>query len=94
MTSDCLPPRPDDIRLPPSSGVMLSGGQRARVALARALYAEPDSLYLEDIFAAVDQPTAATLWGTLCELHAFGVTIVLATNQARSGPLMAPDDDD
>jgi putative ABC transport system ATP-binding protein len=73
---------------------MLSGGQRARVALARALYAEPDSLYLEDIFAAVDQPTAATLWGTLCELHAFGVTIVLATNQARSGPLMAPDDDD
>ena len=93
MTSDCLPPRPDDIRSPPSSGVMLSGGQRARVALARALYAEPDSLYLEDIFAAVDQPTAATLWGTLCELHAFGVTIVLATNQARSWPLMAPDDD-
>ena len=86
MASDCA-------RLPPSSGVMLSGGQRARVALARALYAEPDSLYLEDIFAAVDQPTAANLWGTLCELHAFGVTIVLATNQARSWPLMAPDDD-
>ena len=76
MASDCA-------RLPPSSGVMLSGGQRARVALARALYAQPDSLYLEDIFAAVDQPTAAILWGTLCELHTLGVTIVLATNQAR-----------
>ena len=70
---------------------MLSGGQRARVALARALYAQPDSLYLEDIFAAVDQPTAAILWGTLCELHTLGVTIVLATNQARRWPLMIND---
>ena len=42
------------------SGVMLSGGQRARVAFARALYAVAEcerecTLYLEDIFAAVDQ---------------------------------------
>ena len=63
-------------------GAMLSGGQRARVALARALYARADAMYLEDVFASVDAPTCAALWQTLCTLHAAGVTIVLATNHS------------
>lgn len=36
------------------SGVNLSGGQKVRIALARALYSETDILLLDDVFSAVD----------------------------------------
>ncbi|KAJ1450288.1 P-loop containing nucleoside triphosphate hydrolase protein [Pelagophyceae sp. CCMP2097] len=35
-------------------GVTLSGGQKARVSLARAVYANADLVLLDDVFAAVD----------------------------------------
>ncbi|KAK9825002.1 hypothetical protein WJX81_008465 [Elliptochloris bilobata] len=39
-------------------GTRLSGGQRARVALARAIYQERDVYLFDDVLAAVDQPVA------------------------------------
>ena len=38
-------------------GVMLSGGQRARVSLARALLNDPDLLILDEASAALDAET-------------------------------------
>ena len=35
-------------------GSTLSGGQKARISLARALYSESDILFLDDILSAVD----------------------------------------
>jgi ATP-binding cassette subfamily C (CFTR/MRP) protein 2 len=35
-------------------GVNVSGGQKVRIALARALYSETDILLLDDIMSAVD----------------------------------------
>ena len=43
-------------------GVSLSGGQRARVALARACYASADLYLLDDPLAAVDAHVGAHLW--------------------------------
>ena len=35
-------------------GVSLSGGQKVRIAIARALYSDSDILLLDDILSAVD----------------------------------------
>ncbi|KAL7418151.1 hypothetical protein BDY24DRAFT_374236 [Mrakia frigida] len=44
-----------------SKGVSLSGGQKARVALARSVYSRAKNVLLDDPLAAVDSHTAAAL---------------------------------
>lgn len=48
-----------------AKGVSLSGGQKARVALARAIYAPTEYVLLDDIFSAVDSHTARFLYDKL-----------------------------
>lgn len=66
------------------NGVNLSGGQKSRLSLARALYSRAQTLILDDIFSAVDVHTAKHLYeyaltGPLAE----GRTRVLATYQVE-----------
>ena len=65
------------------AGVQLSGGQRSRVALARALYSEARLLLLDDVLSAVDSATGEALWQVLGEERAVGKTIVLVTHQLQ-----------
>ena len=44
-------------------GITLSGGQRARIALARAVYARADLTLLDDCLAAVDSHVARHVFG-------------------------------
>jgi ABC-type multidrug transport system fused ATPase/permease subunit len=63
------------------NGTALSGGQKARVALARALYCNAPLLLLDDIFAALDAKTAAGVWKyCFCSDLLKGRTTVLVTN--------------
>ncbi|KAF5000964.1 hypothetical protein FGRMN_1334 [Fusarium graminum] len=63
------------------NGMSLSGGQKARVALARALYSKAPVLLLDDIFAALDAKTAAGVWKhCFCTDLLSGRTTVLVTN--------------
>ena len=47
-----------DVTLIGDRGVSLSGGQRARVSLARALYMDADVYLLDDPLSAVDAHVA------------------------------------
>ncbi|KAF8342804.1 uncharacterized protein EI90DRAFT_3030312 [Cantharellus anzutake] len=64
-------------------GVSLSGGQRARVALARAIYARSKVVLLDDSLAAVDMHTARHLFNHCLNPRAkltHGRTIILVTH--------------
>ncbi|POR32275.1 ATP-binding cassette transporter abc4 [Tolypocladium paradoxum] len=67
LAACCLP---EDLRELPErdqtvvgeNGTLLSGGQKARVALARALYSKAPLVLLDDVFSALDAKTSAGVW--------------------------------
>lgn len=62
------------------NGTSLSGGQMARVALARALYSKSPLVLLDDIFSALDAKTSAEIWKhCFCGTFLNNRTIVLVT---------------
>ena len=70
-------------------GLTLSGGQKARVTLARAIYSSADILLLDDVLAALDVHTAKWIVdkcfkGDLVR----GRTVVLVVR--HSGSVLAP----
>jgi ABC-type Mn2+/Zn2+ transport system ATPase subunit len=58
----------------------LSGGQQQRVFLARALFAKPDLLLLDEPTSGVDVATRHDVLHLLGELNAGGVSILLTTH--------------
>jgi len=61
-------------------GLTVSGGQRQRLALARALAGRPRILVLDDVFASVD---AATEEEIVRALRASGLTTLVMTHRLR-----------
>ncbi|MGI8945877.1 MAG: ABC transporter ATP-binding protein [Thermoleophilaceae bacterium] len=58
----------------------LSGGQRRRLLLARALMHRPRLIILDEPTAGVDFELRQELWTTIRRLHADGTTILLTTH--------------
>jgi manganese/iron transport system ATP-binding protein len=58
----------------------LSGGQRRRVFIARALAQQTDVLLLDEPFSGVDATAEEEILSTLDALHDDGVTFILATH--------------
>jgi len=70
----------------------LSGGMRQRVAIARAFATEPDILFLDEPFGALDALTRETLQGELAGLFSHSgrpVTTVMVTNNIEEAILLA-----
>lgn len=74
-----------DSTLVGENGVQLSGGQKARVALARALYADAHIVLLDDVLSAVDAHTGKFLWENCIVggLLRRGKTVVLVSHQLQ-----------
>ena len=64
-------------------GVSLSGGQKARVGLARCVYSDADVLILDDPLSAVDSVVGRALFENCIRGVLKGKTIVLATHQLQ-----------
>ncbi|KAF7331368.1 Multidrug resistance-associated ABC transporter protein [Mycena kentingensis (nom. inval.)] len=70
-------------------GVNLSGGQKARVSLARAVYSRASVLFLDDVLSAVDAHTAHHLYHScLRGPLMLGRTVILVSHHVQ---LTAPD---
>lgn len=67
-------------------GVSLSGGQKARVSLARAIYSKADILVLDDVLSAVDEHVSSHIIRYVLSRDS-GVskekTVILATNSLK-----------
>lgn len=69
-------------------GLKLSGGERQRIAIARALYGDPEFLFLDEASSALDEATEAEIIGELRRLG--GRVTILAITHRKS--VIAPVD--
>lgn len=65
------------------SGINLSGGQKARVALARCLYSDADIFLLDDPLAALDAYVGRQVFEHAIKRDLSGKTVLLATHQLQ-----------
>ncbi|KAH9634039.1 hypothetical protein HF086_001241 [Spodoptera exigua] len=70
-----------DLSLVGERGVSLSGGQRARINLARAIYREADIYLLDDPLSAVDANVGRQLFDGCIKGYLSGKTCILVTHQ-------------
>lgn len=66
------------------NGTALSGGQKARVALARAIYSAADIFILDDVLSAVDNHVSNEIVKNVFDAGGIlaGKTVIMATNNA------------
>ena len=69
--------------------MMLSGGMKRRVLIAKALSHEPAVLFLDEPTAGVDVELRKDMWDVVADLKASGVTIILTTHYIEEAEAIA-----
>ena len=66
-----------------SMGFALSGGERRRVEIARALATDPSFILLDEPFAGIDPIAVADIQGIIAELSGRGIGILISDHNVR-----------
>jgi lipopolysaccharide export system ATP-binding protein len=66
-----------------SMGAALSGGERRRVEIARALIIRPKFLLLDEPFAGIDPMTVSEIQGIILQLKAEGLGVLITDHNVR-----------
>jgi len=69
--------------------MMLSGGMKRRVLIAKALSHDPSILFLDEPTAGVDVELRKDMWDVVANLKASGVTIILTTHYIEEAEAIA-----
>ncbi len=69
--------------------LMLSGGMKRRVLIAKALSHEPDILFLDEPTAGVDVELRQDMWNVVETLRQSGVTVILTTHYIEEAEQLA-----
>jgi ABC-2 type transport system ATP-binding protein len=69
--------------------LMLSGGMKRRVLIAKALVHEPEILFLDEPTAGVDVELRKDLWNVVRSLRESGVTVILTTHYIEEAEQLA-----
>ncbi len=69
--------------------LMLSGGMKRRVLIAKALSHEPEILFLDEPTAGVDVELRQDMWGVVEKLRESGVTVILTTHYIEEAEQLA-----
>ena len=69
-------------------GVNLSGGQKARIAIARALYSNSDIYLFDDPLSALDAYVGMSIFNRVIKEYLKGKTVIIVTHALQYIPLM------
>lgn len=69
--------------------LMLSGGMKRRVLIAKALSHEPEVLFLDEPTAGVDVELRQDMWNVVQSLREEGVTVILTTHYIEEAEQLA-----
>jgi ABC-2 type transport system ATP-binding protein len=69
--------------------MMLSGGMKRRVLIAKALAHEPEILFLDEPTAGVDVELRQDMWNVVQSLRESGVTVILTTHYIEEAEQLA-----
>lgn len=74
-----------------TSARLLSGGEKQRLALARALAIKPEVLFLDEPVANLDPPSTAAIEAMVREAGGRGVTVILVTHDLAQARRLSDD---
>jgi len=73
----------DITRLRKSLAISLSGGERRRLEIARALVSDPQIILLDEPFTGIDPVTIASIQAIIRQLRSDGIAILITDHQVR-----------